>query len=173
MVVESSKTVRTVQMYYGSSSYVCFWPPTTCFSDTVLDLIILDGFFFSELCNCFLKFIQCSQCRHWHSQLEGESCCSEIWGQKHRTWRRESSVWVRFSFVLCIRHVLGASSCMNGNKLVLYIPLLCFWSLLKTCCFDWHPVWSEKGLSQQCLEYLSFKEGENLQSCMLSLCDPL
>lgn len=55
MVVESSKTVRTVQVYYGSSFYVCFWPPTTCFSDTVLDLIILGGFFFSELCSCFLN----------------------------------------------------------------------------------------------------------------------
>lgn len=32
----------------------------TCFSDTVLDLTILDGFFFSELCNCFWN--QCEIC---------------------------------------------------------------------------------------------------------------
>lgn len=53
MVAESPKTVRTVQVYYEASSYVRFWPPTTCFSDAVLDLVIFDGFFFSELRNCF------------------------------------------------------------------------------------------------------------------------
>lgn len=91
----------------------------TCFSDMVLDLIILDGFFFSELIAFWIsvKFIQHSHCKHWHSQLEEESCCPEIWGQKYWIWIRESSVWVWFSFVLFTTHIFGASPCTNGNKL--------------------------------------------------------
>lgn len=60
-----SSIIQKLEQYSGSSSYVCLWHPATCFSDTALGWVILDGFFsfmnllirnFGEVVNKKMRF---------------------------------------------------------------------------------------------------------------------